>query len=346
MSARELQLLSVWHMKEQNKRQKVEAEEEDSDDAATVVLSDSEEEEEEEYTVSAIEEPYLSGSGHLFCKEIAWRPTWEPYVNLPDGWLSEFRSGTSNHRIKQDDPSSQRAKVSWPNTANASIERILHEFPNSMSAAQVDAAWRQASSADFMNNKYSALDKTGPEKAQSNQNFADAVSELGNSGAVVYLEEREANTTNYLRPVTANPLVAVNIDPVVLSNAIICGGENLTTFTGPLSAYLANCPMHSIAAIFADYCCTFAGNSNGLSPAHIDLPLLFGKNLLQHGSVFAMVVCTRFGPVKKKIMKQDIVPFIQALATRYRYRTEMTHSFTYGSMFSLQMKVWLMDQSA
>ena len=370
MTARELQLLSVWHMKDRSPKRKLPLVEEptgiekaevaaraakaavaavaaaayDSDDSdvATQVLEQEEEQEEEEdspeYKVSSIQRPFLSGSRHLFCEEITWEPTWEQYEDLPADWRRD-------HRIIADDPKRQCAKVAWPSSTNVSVESTIHAYPGSISAGLLDAAWREASgSNEFSNQKYSVFDKTGPEKARSNRNFAEAVGALSTSGKVVFLDERDANTARCLQPVvqeTDLQLVAVNIDPVVLSNAVILGGPNLTTFSGPLAAYLVNCTRHSISAIFADYCCTFAGNSNGLSPAHIDLPLLFGKGLLQDGAVFAMVVCTRFGPVKKKIMKQDIVPFIAALAQRHQYRTEITHSFSYGSMFSIQMKVFI-----
>ena len=333
----EVRKLLVWYMKENPKRLKTEAtavciskakanitktstvcELDVDSDADTQVLGCSDCED-EEYTISSIDGPYINGAGHLFAESISWNQT-----------LEDCNGNCKNKK---------RIKVQWPDEKNASICDILYKFPSALVTKQLDDAWQQAVSLKFKNVKYSPLDKTGSEKARSNQNFADAIKSLTHkSGNVVYLEESTANTTRCLRPVTKLQLVAVNYDPVVLSDAIVrAHSTGLMTFSGSLDSYLVSCHPHSIAGIFADYCSTFAGNATGISPAYVDLPILFGQKLLKDGAVFAMVVCTRLRI--KTIAKDDIVPYICNLASNYGYSLILTHSFSYGSMMSVQFAV-------
>ena len=337
---KEVQKLLVWYMKEKPCKRKARSEfywpkqkeqnEQPFDcdsDAETLVVAESED---EEYAVSAIIGPYLDGAGHLFAERITWFPTWEPVDKV---------TNLADERVTFVDRIKKRVKVKWDDDVNGDISEILHMYPTSISTHQIDSAWRQAVSLNSRNATYSPFDKTGKEKARSNQNFADSVRNLAcDGGAVVYLEESTANTTRYLRPITDKQLVAVNFDPVVLSGAIVRSDKcNLMTFSGSLAAYLTNCTKDSIAALFADYCGTFAGNATGTSPAFIDLPLLFGKKLLKDGSVFAMVVCTRLRV--KSILKNDIIPFIIDLARRNGYAATLSHSFSYGSMLSIQFDI-------
>jgi hypothetical protein len=294
------------------------------------------------YKVANLVNPYTR-NGCLFAEKIQWQPSWEPYCNLPKGCLQQFRSGEETC-ILADDPLRKRASVRWEDQEHVSMEAILRQFPTALTAAEL-YAYQQASLEKPLEKpeafgEYSAAEKTSVYKQTSNQNFADTLLQV-RPGSVVYLDAETANTTSFLQAhkQLGFRLVAVNKSSAVLSSAILhkhCQG--VYAYTGTLVDCLSECTPRSLAGIFADYCGTFSGSTTtGLSPANCDLPLIFSRQLLQPGGILALVVCTRISHSKtQSIRKKNIVPFIVQLALKNGYRAELTHEFSYNSMYSIQ----------
>lgn len=168
-----------------------------------------------------------------------------------------------------------------------------------------------------------------PSKIRANQLFAQSSADVSGDGAVLYLDGAHQKTTM--------SLVSYGVDKVRKLVAINCSAEIHRTM---LNRSVPNCfPVRAwvhdhlqgettlLASCWLDYCCTFAGNKT-CKPKR-DIILLLQKNLLRHGSVFAVTFCLRDNRHPLPEQGKKIHRWLTQTARNHQYRLCLKEKLSY-----------------